>query len=285
MYDGVDMPDVDHAGTGAARRRRERRHRAYLRYARMSVAMALAEENHHTAPRGLKTARAEKEVEEQVKYNAPRRQKAPPGMRPASLAEPQGTQVVFERHVEEQVHDAPVVPILAALVPHMVDQLDVLKILGMQLFVLPEQVIEVPTISTPSRCSRTVLSAPQMAEQLVEVPTVLSYALLQQWTLEQIIDIPVPRLGGGRSLPGFLPEQDLTSSVAAPGQRSAEQNIDIPIPRRGARKGLQGFPPGPLVSVLRSRTLTLQLIAHGHVVDFKVFQSDRVHTAYCGAER
>ena len=39
----VDMPDVDHAGTGAARRRRERRHRAYLRYARMSVAMVLAE--------------------------------------------------------------------------------------------------------------------------------------------------------------------------------------------------------------------------------------------------
>ena len=64
--------------------------------ARMFVAMAVAEANHHTAPRGLKTARAEKEVEEQVKYNAPRRQKAPPpGMRPASLVELQGSQVVF----------------------------------------------------------------------------------------------------------------------------------------------------------------------------------------------
>ena len=49
---------VDHA-SGAARRRRERRLRAYLKYARMSVAMALAEANHHTAPRGQKTARAE----------------------------------------------------------------------------------------------------------------------------------------------------------------------------------------------------------------------------------
>ena len=98
-------------------------------------------------------------MEEQVKYNAPRRQKAPPP----------GTRVVFERRVAEQVHDAPVVPILAVPVPHMVDQLEVLKILGIQLPVLPEQVIEVPTISTPSRCCRTVLSAPQMAKQLVEV--------------------------------------------------------------------------------------------------------------------
>ena len=44
--------------TGSARRRRERRLRAYLRYARMSVAMALAEVNHHSAPRRPKTARA-----------------------------------------------------------------------------------------------------------------------------------------------------------------------------------------------------------------------------------
>ena len=42
-------------------------------------------------------------------------------MRPASLAEPQGAQVL-ERHVAEQVHDAPVVPIFDALVPLIVDQ-------------------------------------------------------------------------------------------------------------------------------------------------------------------
>ena len=58
MASVVDMPDVDHAGSGSARRRRERRLRAYLRYARMSVAMALAEVNHHSAPRRPKTARA-----------------------------------------------------------------------------------------------------------------------------------------------------------------------------------------------------------------------------------
>ena len=56
------MMDVDRdaggGGTGDARRRRERRLRAYLRYARMSVAMALAESTHHSAPRGQTTARA-----------------------------------------------------------------------------------------------------------------------------------------------------------------------------------------------------------------------------------
>ena len=50
--------DGEHVA-GAARRRRERRLRAYLKYARMSVAMALAEARHHTAPRGQTTARAE----------------------------------------------------------------------------------------------------------------------------------------------------------------------------------------------------------------------------------
>ena len=38
----------------------ERRLRAHLWYARMSVAMALAEATHHTAPRGQRTARSGK---------------------------------------------------------------------------------------------------------------------------------------------------------------------------------------------------------------------------------
>ena len=75
MASVVDMPDVDHAGTGAARRRRERRHRAHLRYARMSVAKSLAEATHHSAPRRLKTARA---VEEEVHeaYVVPRQSRS-----------------------------------------------------------------------------------------------------------------------------------------------------------------------------------------------------------------
>ena len=45
------------AHAGAAKRRRERRHRAYLKYARMSVAMALSEYKHHTS-RGQRMDRA-----------------------------------------------------------------------------------------------------------------------------------------------------------------------------------------------------------------------------------
>ena len=40
--------DGEHVA-GAAKRRRERRHRAYLKCVRMSVAMALSEYKHHTS--------------------------------------------------------------------------------------------------------------------------------------------------------------------------------------------------------------------------------------------
>ena len=51
----------------AARRRRERRLRQFLRHERVSVAMALAESNHHAAPRGQKMARAGR-VEREENY-------------------------------------------------------------------------------------------------------------------------------------------------------------------------------------------------------------------------
>ena len=75
-------------GSSAARRRRERRFPSFLRHELMAVAMAVAEAMHHSS-RGQTTATAISEVEEQETNNAPRRQKAPPpGMLPASLAEP-----------------------------------------------------------------------------------------------------------------------------------------------------------------------------------------------------
>ena len=61
------------------------------------------------------------------------------------------------------------------------------------------------------------LRRPQMAEQLVEVPTVLSYALLQQSTAEQIIDIPVPgcRRGQGGIYKVHDPGQSSTTFSGA----------------------------------------------------------------------
>ena len=80
---------------------------------------------------------------------------------------------------------------------------------------VPEQAIEVPKISCSSCPSRSPIPEPQSAEQLVEVPTVLSPLR----TAEQIVGIPVPRGRGERRVQGFLPRQ---SSTATP---SAEERI------------------------------------------------------------
>ena len=45
------MPDVERATAGSARRRRERRLRSWWRHERMSIAAALVEATHHSAPR------------------------------------------------------------------------------------------------------------------------------------------------------------------------------------------------------------------------------------------
>ena len=243
--------------------------------------MALATVEHHSygptandALRGQKTVTRAGEVEERELHDAPRRQMPPPpGMRPALLVEvqPQGR---VERHFAEHMAElAPLVQILDAPVPQLGEQLvDIFNIFRLVDTQTPvEQVIEVPEISLPSRCYRTVLSAPQMAEQLVEVPTVVSFSSLQQSTAEQIIDIPVPRLGGSGRFPGSHPgpgslQRSVELNVNTPvphgrgrvggtgrqgflqGQTTAafvEQSVDSPAPRRGgSRGGLQGFSPG-----------------------------------------
>ena len=127
--------------------------------------------------------------------------------------------------MEQTVVSAPGLQILDVPVPQMVEQLlEVFRRLDIE---VPEQVIEVPKVSLDCIRERLVdcdLRHPQMAEQLMEVPTVLSLA-------EQIVDNPAPR---GRSLRGGL--QDFF-----PGQSTtAAADVDIPVPRGD----LQGFLPG-----------------------------------------
>ena len=129
-------------------------------------------------------------------------------------------------------------------VPQMGEQLpDVLQFFATFLPFVAEQVIEVPKIfldTTPQRLGDH-LRQPQMVEQLVHVPTVVSYSSLQQLTAEQIVDIPVPGGdgGGGRGLQGSLPR--LNSAAM-----HVEQTVDIPVPGRaggGGRGGLQSSLP------------------------------------------
>ena len=105
--------------------------------------------------------------------------------------------------MEDMENVCPFVQILVLPVPQMVDTvLEFFRLLDLP---VAEQVIEVPKVSSSSCPSRAVLKAPQVVEQLVEVPAVLTLSSLQQ-TAEQIVDIPVLR-GRGRRRQGFLPGQ------------------------------------------------------------------------------
>ena len=142
-----------------------------------------------------------------------------------------------QRHTMEHIVDfvcfPPTVQILDAPVPQTVKQLpDVLQFFD-RLSTVPEPVIEVPKISTEDVPMRAVLRATQLAEQLVEVPTIVSYASLslsqalheyRQRTVEQNVDIPaVGGSGTGGGLSGFLPGQRYSMT--------AEQIVDTPVPR------------------------------------------------------
>ena len=131
-------------------------------------------------------------------------------------------------------------------VPQMGEQLpDVLQFFASFLPGVAEQVIEVPKIfldTTPQRLGDH-LRQPQMVEQLVHVPTVVSYSSLQQLSTEQIVDIPVPSGDGGGGRGGLQSSLPRQNSAAV----HVEQTVDIPVPGRaggGARGGLQGFPSG-----------------------------------------
>ena len=130
------------------------------------------------------------------------------GLRPGVLADLRPQERV-QWHTMEHIVDivccAPMVQILGAPVPQTVEQLpDVLQFFG-TLTTDPEQVIEVPKIFPHDVLFRAVLRDPQLAEQLVEVPTIVSYSWLQL-RMEQTVDIQVPGRGGRSSgLQGFPP--------------------------------------------------------------------------------
>ena len=196
------MSDVERA-SGAARRRRERRLRSWLKHERQTVRMVLAETFHyapfppklkeewvgrhetHDALRGQNTARTREATYYTSKssvagdtafFSLFDEEDAVWSTRPTRLVEPQGPQERVQRHTSEQMIESFVpVPVLDldAPVPQMVDQLmDVLKFLDTA---IPEQVIAVPKILQDAIPQRTVLFEPQLAEQLVEVPTAVTF--------------------------------------------------------------------------------------------------------------
>ena len=227
--------------------------------------MALSAASHHSFDKvaagakydGLRAQKTDRAGEAANK--APRRQKSKAageavffalfdedtaGVRPGVLVEPRPQERV-QRHTMEHIVDfvccSLMVQILDAPVPQMVEQLpDVLRFFD-RLSTVPEQVIEVPKILLEDVPFHAVLRDPQLAEQLVEVPTIVSYSSLQR-NVEQNVDIPVPGRGGRVSgLQGFPPGQGSTatrSSKKRISERTVEQIVDIP------GGGLQDFCPG-----------------------------------------
>ena len=157
---------------------------AILRHERMAVAVALAESQHHSAQRP-KMARAKEEVRVELHGHDPER---PPPSRSSSMSLPRspavpGHLVWVSRGghrwwcsgttMEHKADICPFVQILDAPVPQLVDDqlMDAFRSLDSP---MAEQVITVPKISYPSHAGRTALREPQRAEQLVEVPTIVS---------------------------------------------------------------------------------------------------------------
>ena len=122
----------------------------------------------------------------------------PPGSeRPAAQLEPWPQEKLL-RHAGIGYE---IVQSLDVTVPQIGEQLpNIVQFFAAQLPVVAEPVLEVPKIlqdRTPQRLG-DCLRQPQMADQLVDVPTVVSYSSLQQLVAEQIVDIPAPGRAGGR---------------------------------------------------------------------------------------
>ena len=104
------------------------------------------------------------------------------GTRPDRLYEVRPQERDQRRTVEQNVDTTLIVPSLDVPVPQRENQLvEACRHLDLP---IPEQVIEVPKISSSRPPRRRVRFAEQTAEHLVEVPTIVSYSLLQR-TMER----------------------------------------------------------------------------------------------------
>ena len=190
-------------GTRSARQRKERRLRLCAKHEQLSVAMALATVTHHSFQVG-------------TAYDALRSQKpvTSAGGMPPPLLEGRPHERI-QRHAVEQIADSVLVVSMLFMVEQQMEEQLVDKLSPLD-FHVAEQIIDVPKIVCPPSAARTVLCAPQTAEQLVEVLTAILF-------FEQNVDIPIPQVGvSGGGQQGFLSRQ---GSVGG-------QYVDIPASGR-----------------------------------------------------
>ena len=194
--------------------------------------------------------------------------------RPPPLVEVR-PQLGVQRHTSEQIIETFVpVQVLDALVPQMGEVQVVEFMQQFDVLVVAEQVIDVPKISLDRTQQRLgdCLRQPQTADQLVEVPTIISYSTLRG-LVEQNVDIPVQR-GGERSLQGLRPGQGSTA-------RTVEHTVGIPVPhsRHGVSQGQGSTAPltqagGPTQSQLSRPMSSGHHISMEHRLRRKQLNSD-----------
>ena len=205
-------------------------HRRHEQLAPRTV-LATVEHHSHGAPQRQTTATRNK-AEERETYSAPRRQEPPlaavttdtqfftlddksvpvTGELLATLLEPRLQGRVQRHTVEHIIGVLPYEQILDVPVPQMGDQL--VEFTQRLDTATPVQVIAVPKISLDRIPQRFVdRRRPQKAEQLVEVPTVLSPSLLRQQ--KQFVRNPVPREEGWWRSSRFSPSTEFNSAVSA----------------------------------------------------------------------
>ena len=100
------------------------------------------------------------------------------GSQPDRLSEVGPQERVLWRTVQQIVHPVPSLPTLDGPASQMVEQLPNLAQFFDTLIPDREQVIEVPKILSDGVLTRTPAREPELAEQLVEVPTIISVASL-----------------------------------------------------------------------------------------------------------
>ena len=113
------------------------------------------------------------------------------GSPPPCLGEPRGPHDrIQQRTVEQLAEVVPMVHILDIPEPQGVDQLvDVLRFVD-ALVLVAEQVIEVPKIILENIPPRRLVRDPQLAEQLVDVPTRFPVHVLVPRMEDQLVEVP-----------------------------------------------------------------------------------------------
>ena len=165
---------------------------------------------------------------------------------------------------------APIVQIIDAPVPQMVQQLPNIIQFFAALSPVPEQVLDVPKILHHGVPMRRFCREPQLVEQLVEVPTIVSFSSLQR-TVEQNVDIPVVGgNGAGGGLSGFLPGHHFSMP--------AEQIVDNLVPRWRFRGGLQGLHRGQSSTAFLEQIAVSPVQGGGHQ-NFQPVQSSAVSSS------